>query len=58
MKDFIVTKNRQPAHVTFCLDEIAQHFEAAEEAGDTTSLMEVAAEFAKISALRRAKASA
>jgi hypothetical protein len=58
MKVFIVTKNGQPAHVTFCSDEAAQHFEAAEEAGDTTSLMEVAAEFANTSVLRRAKASA
>ena len=48
MKVFIVTKNGQPAHVTFC----------SEEAGDTTALMEVAAEFANTSVLRRAKGSA
>ena len=58
MKVCIVTKDGQPAHVTFCSDEAAQRFQSAEEAGDTSSLMEIAAEFANTSVLRRAKAPA
>lgn len=58
MKIYIVTRNGQPAHVTFCEDEAGRHFEAAAEGGETTSLMAVAAGMANTDVLRRAKPSA
>ena len=58
MKIFIVTRNGQPAHVTFCEDEAGRHFEAAEASGETTSFMEVEAGFGNTSVVRRAKATA
>ena len=57
MKIFIITKNGQPEHVTFCAREADEQFDQAVEDGDTgtTSLMAVATSFSNTGILRREK---
>ena len=57
MKIFIITKNGQTEHVTFCAREADEQFDQAVEDGDTgtTSLMAVATSFSNTSILRREK---
>lgn len=57
MKIFIVSKNGQPAHVTFREVEAGAHFDQAAADGEigTTSLMAVATSMSSTSILRREK---